>query len=152
MIQCPPIIEAKPLIQLRHISSHAGDDQVPERADENHFIQSIQWSNSGEYLLTSAYDDIARVWNIQGKIQGLFRAEGHLVCSCWNKSDTLVASGGNETNVLVWNPSDVQHEALYVLEQPGTIFDIAWQNDTQLAVASQSEIYLWSVETPQAPL
>lgn len=45
MIQGPPITEAKPLIQLRHISSHGGDDQVPERADENHFIQSIQWSN-----------------------------------------------------------------------------------------------------------
>lgn len=29
MIQGPPITEAKPLIQLRHISLPQGDDQVP---------------------------------------------------------------------------------------------------------------------------
>ena len=106
--------DPKPLIQLRHISLPQIDDHMPARADENHFIQSIQWSNHGEYLLTSAYDNIARVWNIQGKIQGLFRAQNHLVCSCWNRSDTLVASGGDTTNVLVWNPSDIQKEPLYM--------------------------------------
>ncbi len=29
-----------------------------------HFISSIQWSHSGEKLLTSAYDNIARVWSM----------------------------------------------------------------------------------------
>ena len=80
---------------------------MPDRADENHFISSVQWSHSGQKLLTSAYDNIARVWSMQGKLEGLFRSQSSLIVSCWNKSDTLVASGGDETNVLVWNPNSI---------------------------------------------
>ena len=57
--------------------------------------------------MTSAYDNIARVWNLEGKLQGLLNAESSLIISSWNKSDTLVASGGDETNVLVWNPNQI---------------------------------------------
>jgi WD40 repeat protein len=64
---------SSPWMQLRHIS-FADDNKMPERADENHFISSIQWSHSGDKLLTSAYDNIARVWSMQGKLEGLFRS------------------------------------------------------------------------------
>lgn len=122
------------------------DAQIP-RADENNYISSIQWSNQGDKLVTSAYDNIARVWNLEGRLQGLLNAESSLIISSWSKSDTLVASGGDETNVLVWNPNQIQNkEPLYTFNQPGQIIDIAWQNDKQLAAASQSEIYLWSIE------
>lgn len=43
------------------------DVQIP-RGDENNFISSIQWSNQGDKLVTSAYDNIARVWNLDGKL------------------------------------------------------------------------------------
>jgi len=65
--------QAKPSMQLRHIS-FADNDKMPDRADSNHFISSIQWSNNGQRLLTSAYDNIARVWSMQGKLEGLFRS------------------------------------------------------------------------------
>jgi WD40 repeat protein len=97
----------KPMKQLRHISVVNTNDTQPERGDENHYISSIQWSNNGDKLLTSAYDNIARVWNLEGKLQGLLSAQSSLIMSCWNKSDTLVASGGDETNVLVWNPNSI---------------------------------------------
>ena len=122
------------------------DAQIP-RADENNYISSIQWSNQGDKLVTSAYDNIARVWNLEGRLQGLLNAESSLIISSWSKSDTLIASGGDETNVLVWNPNQIQNkEPLYTFNQPGQTIDIAWQNDKQLAAASQSEIYLWSIE------
>lgn len=54
--------------------------------------------------------------------------------------------------MLVWNAFDIQKEPQYLFKQPGTIFDIAWKNDTQLAAASESEIYLWSIEQPDTPL
>ena len=56
-----------PWMQLRHISVQ-NETQFPNRADDSHFISSIQWSNTGDRLLTSAYDNIARVWNMQGKL------------------------------------------------------------------------------------
>lgn len=99
--------QLKPMKQLRHISMMNTNETQPERADENHYISSVQWSNHGDRLLTSAYDNIARVWNLEGKLQGLFRTQNSLIISCWNKSDTLVASGGDETNVLVWNPNTI---------------------------------------------
>ena len=59
----------KPMKQLRHISvMNTNETQLPDRADENHYISSIQWSNHGDKLLTSAYDNIARVWNLEGKL------------------------------------------------------------------------------------
>jgi len=107
-----------PWLSLRHISVQ-NEAEVPPRADENHYISSIQWSNNGEKLLTSAYDNISRVWSLQGKLQGLFKAQNSLICSYWNKSDTLVASGGDETNVLIWNPNSIQKEPLHELKQSG---------------------------------
>lgn len=112
-------------MQLRHIS-FADDDKMPDREDDSHYISSIQWSQNGQRLLTSAYDNIARVWSMQGKLEGLFRSQNSLICSCWNKTDTLIASGGDETGVLVWNPSSIQKEAVYSFKQQGQIMDIAW--------------------------
>ena len=134
-----------PWMQLRHISV-INEAEVPKRADDDHYISSIQWSNNGERLLTSAYDNISRVWNQQGKLEGLFKAQSSLIHSCWNKNDTLVASGGDETNVLIWNPNTIQKEPLYEFQQGGQIIDIAWQNDRQLAAASGQDIYLWTIE------
>ena len=50
---------------------------------------------------------------MQGKIEGMFRAKNAILNSCWNKSDSLVASGGDETNILVWNPNSFQKDPLY---------------------------------------
>ena len=142
-----------PFKQLRHISVHESNiSQQPERADENHYISSIQWSNHGDKLLTSAYDNIARVWNLDGKLQGIYQAQSSLITSCWNKSDTLVASGGDETNIQVWNPTTLQKDPVYQFNQPGQIIDIAWQNDKFLAAASQSEIYYWTIEATNQPI
>ena len=131
-----PLQNLQPFKQMRHICVAKHTDPKPERQDENHYISSLQWSNFGDRLLTSAYDNIARVWNLEGKLQGLFTTENSLIFSCWNKSDTLVASGGDETNVLVWNPNSVGQEPTYEFKQPGQIIDIAWQNDKYLASAS----------------
>lgn len=89
----------KPIKQLRHLSVMSANEAhpEPERGDENHYISSIQWSHNGEKLLTSAYDNIARVWNLDGKLSGLLSAQSSLIISSWNKSDSLVASGGDET-------------------------------------------------------
>jgi WD40 repeat protein len=122
-------VNTKPLLQLRHISQSDQIDKMPDRADANHYISSVSWSNNGQMLLTSAYDNIGRSWNMQGQIQGLIKSQNSLICSCWNKSDTLVASGGDETGVLVWDPTKIQKEALKTFKQPGIIMDIAWQNE-----------------------
>ena len=63
---------------------------------------------------------------MQGKLVGLFRAQSTLIFSTWNKSDSLVASGGDETNLLVWNPNSIQKEPMYKFTQPGQIIDISW--------------------------
>lgn len=113
---------------LRHYSN-ADDEPRPDRSDESHYITSIQWNHSGDSLLTSAYDNVARVWDSKGSIKGLFKCENNLICSSWSKNDQLVASGGENTNVLVWNPNIINKDPVYTFSQEGTILDIAWQND-----------------------
>ena len=54
----------KPWMQLRHVNSLSSDAIIQKRADENNFISSIHWSNDGDRLLTSAYDNIARVFSL----------------------------------------------------------------------------------------
>jgi len=147
-----PAVTARPLMQLRHISVTKSDAEIPPRDSEDHFISSIQWSHSGEKLLTSAYDNIARVWNLEGKLMGLFRSQSRLMYSAWNKNDTLIASGGENTNLLIWNPATVVKEPVHKLPQPGEIVDVVWQSDTCLAAASQQEIYYWSIDRPEEPL
>lgn len=58
----------EPIKQLRHVSQMSDKDVQIPRGDENNFISSIQWSNQGDKLVTSAYDNIARVWNLDGKL------------------------------------------------------------------------------------
>lgn len=86
---------------------------------------------------------------MSGKILGLYRAQSSIICSNWNRSDTLVATGGDETNIIVWKPNTISKDPLYQFDQPGQIIDIAWQDDRKLAAASQSEIYLWSIDQKQ---
>ena len=116
-----------PIAQLRHINALTnGPNQEPNRSDENYFISSIQWSTSGKYILTSAYDNIARVWDIKGDLKGLIKSENALMTASWNKSDTLIGSGGEDTGLFVWDPFKAQHKPLYKLDMPACIIDIAW--------------------------
>jgi len=66
---------------------------------------------------------------MQGKLEGLLKLQNSIICSVWNKNDTLVASGGDDTGVQIWRPENIQKEPLYKFQQGGTIMDIAWQND-----------------------
>jgi hypothetical protein len=47
----------KPWMQLRHVNWIKCDVIIQKRRDENHFISSIHWSNIGDQLITSAYDN-----------------------------------------------------------------------------------------------
>mmetsp|Transcript_42051 Transcript_42051/g.40319 ORF Transcript_42051/g.40319 Transcript_42051/m.40319 type:complete len:88 (+) Transcript_42051:866-1129(+) len=79
----------------------------------DHFITSIQWNNTGEKVVTSASDGVARVWNDRGDIQCIYRAgQDYLMsmgvinnlslASKWNKEGQLIASGGTDKQILVW--------------------------------------------------
>merc|ERR1740117_869458 len=58
-----------PQTQLRHVDlPNSSDLPLPSREDESHVISSVQWSYQGDRLLTSANDNIARVWSVQGKL------------------------------------------------------------------------------------
>ena len=113
-----PAVTTRPLMQLRHISVTKSDAEIPPRDNDDHFIQ---WSHSGEKLFTSAYDNISRVWNLEGKLMGLFRSQSRMMYS-----DTFIASGGENTNLLIWNPATVVKEPVYRLPQLGEIVDVVW--------------------------
>jgi hypothetical protein len=66
---------------------------------------------------------------MQGKMNGVFTCKNQLILSCWNKSDSLIASGGEDTHILVWKPNKFDQAPECVFEQPGQIIEIAWKND-----------------------
>jgi len=60
----------------------------------------------------------------------MFHTSSQILVSSWSKNDTLVASGGEDTGVAIWDPFKQQNKPLYLLKQAGTVLDIAWKNDT----------------------
>jgi len=53
---------------------------------------------------------------MQGKLNGLFTSANQLVVSRWNKTDTLVASAGDDTGILIWKPNLIKKD-------PAVVFD-----------------------------
>ena len=83
----------------------------------NDKINSISQSNSKMYLLSTGYDKTIRVWDLENGTQlaclkveveedddyGIFNYNKMMSC-CWNKEDTLFASGDFIGAVVVWSP------------------------------------------------
>lgn len=57
-------------------------------------ITSVHWNHTGDKVVTSASDGIARVWSDKGELKAFFKSNNMLMSSKWNRDSTLIASGG----------------------------------------------------------
>lgn len=61
-------------------------------------------------MVTSASDGFARVWSDKGELKSIFKQNNMLMTSKWNKDSSLIASGGQERKLQVWQPSDLKKQ------------------------------------------
>jgi WD40 repeat protein len=108
---------------------------------------------------------MARIWKFDAEtgninIEKIKNFKVMLMNSKFNKctqpgEEQLIATGGHEGIVTVWNASNCQDVATLSHTQSDPNFEgleIDWQNSKSLAVTGKSKnIFLWDITTPLLP-
>ena len=104
-------------------------------------VRELAWDATSRYLATGG-GPTACVWDFAGKgpagsipIQ-LEAHEDNITCLSYQHQGALLASGGEEGLVALWNPSK-QQGALALAKQTSPVSQLAWSADDQrLAVGT----------------
>lgn len=126
-------------------------------------VSSVHWNNTGNRLITSSSDMVARVWEIlpsgEVEIKNVKGFNVSLMNSKFNEQQSnLVATGGMMHQIYVWDceTDDLREIACFDHQDIDSSFqglEIEWQNSKNVAVTGKSKsIFLWSIDHPKAPL
>ncbi len=138
------------LARIWTISRFEGPKQHVDllEAGNRSMVTALSWSPDGEFLavatrsLESGWIGEVTIWTKAGVMRDVLPAAHDMMLALrWNTSGSLllaVASSGNASSVLVWDPSTGQ--ALQPVELERTIVDAAWTGDIRYAVCGEAVI------------
>jgi WD40 repeat protein len=112
-------------------------------------------SHDGRLIATggTAADPAVRVWDVRsGKMQDLGRHKAYLQSVAFSPSGTLLASGGNDDSVQVWQVSSGRLARAFKGDEPKlsqAFTSLYWVDDQILIAGGATAIYWWDVTTGQ---
>jgi WD40 repeat protein/DNA-binding SARP family transcriptional activator len=73
--------------------------------DANHGpVRSVQWSHDGRYLVSAHVDNLARIWDVQGKDPPLdLEHDASVQFAAWSPDDSQVATGTADGRITIWD-------------------------------------------------
>ena len=104
-------------------------------------VRELAWDPTSRYLATGGAD-VSCVWDFAGKgpagsepIQ-LEAHKDHITCLAYQRQGALLASGGEDGQVVLWQPSR-QRGAISIAKHDAPVSQLAWSADDQrLAVGT----------------
>ncbi|OMJ71242.1 hypothetical protein SteCoe_30629 [Stentor coeruleus] len=111
-------------------------------------LSIISLSSNKEFFVTSSYDNLVQVWNIQEKrqIKHLLGHSEKVICICISPMNNIVATGSKDTSIFLWFVDLYFAPAvLYGHEGAVTCLDINSEGCTLVSGSSDCTIRIWSI-------
>ncbi|EMD38758.1 hypothetical protein CERSUDRAFT_112472 [Gelatoporia subvermispora B] len=114
-------------------------------------VTSVCFSMSGLRLISTSWDGAVHVWDMTSIQQSLDDMPGHqssVTCLAYSKDGTLVASGGADRRIIIWDALTGEHKQTLEGHDSG-ILNIVFSPDGErlISVANQDHCRVWDLSS-----
>lgn len=105
-----------------------------EKTSRQFHVLSSDWNATGDKLVTSANDNLTRVWNDQGSLVNIITSDNMQLCNKWSKSGSALATGGYDCKASVYDSQN--YKTIQTFKHSNVVVDLDWRSDNELATLS----------------
>ncbi|RKP39118.1 WD40-repeat-containing domain protein, partial [Dimargaris cristalligena] len=134
----PHQLEGTPIL-LNHASTSEQD---------LHYVTTLDWDPSGNYLATGSFDGHCRIWTLQGDLRYTLQAgKGPVLALKWGPRGKSLVGTSADAGVKLWDSLTGELRAEY-LDHQGAVLDVHWitagmfatcSNDTKILIYSSDQ-------------
>jgi len=128
---------------------------VGEFAGHGYHVSEVDWSPTGERLVSAARDRTVRQWDLVEKenILTLTGHDGEVNAVSWHPAGELLATGSSDNRPRLWHKDRPELQEM-MIGHTAAINDISWSPDGEmLATASEDEsLIVWGQASGFEPL
>lgn len=141
------VATAKPTMTLKRVPKN---DKANGHTDA---ITSLSYSKDGTRLLTTSFDNTARIWDVAtGKQLHVLKGHSWWVWdAAFSPDETSVVTASQDGTALVWNLEDGSKGHPFS-EHQGPVYSVAYSTDGEIATGGYDKrIFLWRAEDVVEP-
>ncbi|KAK1410295.1 hypothetical protein QVD17_36830 [Tagetes erecta] len=99
-------------------------------------VTTLDWNFDGSLLATGSHDGLARIWNTNGELKGIFKKHTAPVHSVnWNKTGDCLLTGSFDGTAIVWDANACECKQQFNFHS-GAILDVDWRTNRTFASCS----------------
>ncbi|MEL7241957.1 MAG: AAA-like domain-containing protein [Cyanobacteria bacterium J06573_2] len=121
-----------PLLALQTITDNIREVQQFEAHEE--YITSVNWSHDGKYLVTASTDNIARIWNLSGKLITELKGHQNSVNSAiFSQDDKYILTASEDKTFRIW---DFNGKQLAIIKHQQRIHQASFSPDGKRVITT----------------